>query len=174
MRITHRRQSVTALLIISLCAAPLARLQAQERLVPSTNDRRVLDVALTPQGSLAGLILDGSGQPVAHQPVVAEPVAGQPHAVVSDAAGRFSIAGLRGGVYRVSAAGTSLACRCWTAGTAPPAAGEQVLLVADEEIQRGQRPIGDLLGGPVLLALIIAAAIAIPIAVHNSQKKDAS
>jgi hypothetical protein len=42
-----------------------------------------------------------------------------------------------------------------------------VLVVADSAVARGQRPIGEILCNPVLIGLLIAAAIAIPIAVHN-------
>jgi hypothetical protein len=47
-------------------------------------------------------------------------------------------------------------------------------MVAGEGVERGQRPFSDLLSGPLLIGLLIAAAVAIPIAIHNSQDDDAS
>lgn len=172
MRITHHSRSVVVVLIIGLCTSPLARVAAQDRglVRPLAGQRtRVLDVALSPHGTLSGQIVDSAGLPLANQPILAARVNEQPLEVTSNEQGRFSIVGMRGGLYQLSAGGAAVACRCWLAGTAPPAAGTQVLLVAEEDIQRGQRPIADLIAGPVLIGLIIAAAIAIPIAVHNSQ-----
>jgi hypothetical protein len=73
----------------------------------------------------------------------------------------------------LAAGGSVHLCRCWAAGTAPPAAQGEVLLVPIGLVERGQRPIGEILANPILIGLIIAAAIALPIAVHNS-KDDAS
>jgi hypothetical protein len=90
----------------------------------------------------------------------------------TDAEGHFQFTGVRAGVVRLGNDEAGLAVRCWTHGTAPPSAIKSVLLSPNEEILRGQRPIADFLSGPVLIGLIIAAAIAIPIAIHNS--KDAA
>ena len=50
-----------------------------------------------------------------------------------------------------------------------PQLQSRYLLSPNQQIQRGQRPIADFLSGPVLIGLVIAAAIAIPIAIHNSK-----
>ena len=80
---------------------------------------------------------------------------------------------MNAGLCRIEYGGSVLACRCWSPRTAPPAATNELLLITGDPVERGQRCIGDLFSGPVLIGLIIAAAVVIPIAVHNSQK-DAS
>ena len=52
-------------------------------------------------------------------------------------------------------------------GTAPPAANDRLLLVTESNVTRGQQPINRLVD-PLLLGVIIAGAVAIPIAVRNS------
>jgi hypothetical protein len=130
----------------------------------------VRDVALDAQGRIAGQILDAQGQPRARQIITVQRQGAQPVQTRTDAQGRFVLGDLSGGVYQIATSDASVVCRCWTANSAPPAATHELLLVAGEKVQRGQYPITDLLtSGPVLIGLVIAAAIAIPIAVHNSQ-----
>jgi len=46
----------------------------------------------------------------------------------------------------------------------------QLLVVSDSSVERGQRPIGELFcSPPFLIGALIVAAIVIPIAVHNAQ-----
>jgi hypothetical protein len=93
----------------------------------------------------------------------------------SDVDGQFLIAGVPAGVYQVATSNAAVPCRCWAEGTAPPAAVERLLLVEEETIVRGQRPFRELIfSPPVILATLIIAAIAIPVAIHNSQDDDAS
>ena len=58
--------------------------------------------------------------------------------------------------------------------TAPPAASQSLLLVKDGETIRGQQPIANLFTSPLVIGLVLAAAIAIPIAVNNSSKSNSS
>jgi hypothetical protein len=88
---------------------------------------------------------------------------------ITDARGRFWFGGLRGGIYRVVAGGRSLLVRAWAAETAPPAAGKVALLVVGPEVVRGQMPLEEFFASDaVVIAGMVAAMIAIPIAVHNS------
>jgi hypothetical protein len=130
------------------------------------------DVALGLGGRMRGQVLDAQGQPLATCRVTVK-LAGQTVTeTISDDHGRFEVRGLHGGVYHVSAADSVNVCRCWVAGTAPPAALNQLLLVAGS-VERGQKPIGHILfSGPLLFGVITAAAIAIPLSVRN--KKPAS
>ena len=130
----------------------------------------ISDVELVVGGVLVGQVVDATGQPLVGQAIVARQSGRESISARSDHEGRFRLNGLNAGLCRIEYGETLLACRCWIPNTAPPAATRELLLTAGESIERGQRPIADLLCGPVLIGLIIAAAIAIPIAVHNSQK----
>ena len=154
----------------------LAATPDQARPAPTTPSRLLVDVALDASGRLSGQIVDSSGKPRATHAVSVQSVAGdRPMRAVSDREGRFVLEGVSGGVYRVTSNEASAICRCWKYGTAPPAATQQLLLVASNSVERGQKPIGELLcSTPVLVGLIIAAAIAIPVSVHNANKDEPS
>jgi hypothetical protein len=84
--------------------------------------------------------------------------------------GRFAVGDLQAGTYRLETSEGVCICRLWTSAAAPPAAAPSLLIVNDASVTRGQRPIRDLFhADPVLMATVVAAAIAIPIAVHKSR-----
>jgi hypothetical protein len=130
---------------------------------------RVIDIALGTGGELRGRVLDVQGRPaVASRIVVLQD--GQLVATVSSGArGAFQTLSLHGGLFQVAVGNHVYVCRGWAAGTAPPAAVDQLLVVPSGVVERGQRPISDLFADPLLIGLIVAAAIAIPIAVNNSK-----
>lgn len=129
------------------------------------------DVKLDAAGRLAGQVLDLAGQPQVNQKLVllrdGKPVS----ECRTDAAGKFHFERLGGGLYQIGLDKAAVACRVWAERTAPPAAKPQVLLVTGDELARGQQPFSELFTNPCFCALIIAAAIAIPIAIHNSQSE---
>ena len=115
----------------------------------------------------------------------------------STAEGRIDLKQLTGGLYRVDYGTQAALVRLWTASAAPPCAATELMLVKSVNIQRGQcgcddgacdggcdvcsdevvygdgcegpNAFGGILGNePIMIGLLIAAAIAIPIAVHNS------
>ncbi|MHB8863510.1 MAG: carboxypeptidase-like regulatory domain-containing protein [Pirellulaceae bacterium] len=163
---------------MALCLAmlngtlPLSHLCGGEPSAPATRAKsaRVVDVALGTGGELRGRVLDVQGRPAiaSHIAVLQE---GQPIATVaSDRQGAFLLRGLHGGLFHVTSGNHLYICRGWAPGTAPPAASDQLLVVEGGVVERGQRPISDLfLSDPVMIGLIVAAAIAIPIAVSNSK-----
>jgi hypothetical protein len=129
----------------------------------------IVDVALNGRGRLAGQLVDASGAALPGQTVAIQPVSGgEPFMTTSDANGRFALEAVRGGTYQVRTANAVVVCRCWTPGAAPPGASDQVLLVSGNTVQRGQYPAGEMLT-PMIIGALIAAAIAIPILIHNSQ-----
>ena len=134
----------------------------------------VRDVELGADGTLIGQVVDAQGNPIAGEAVSLM----QGGRVVVNAktseAGYYTIQGLRGGLYHVSTKDSGQVCRLWTHKTAPPAAITQLLLVDGKQIQRGQRPIGDIITNPLLVGLVIAAAVAIPLAVANADDDDPS
>jgi hypothetical protein len=136
----------------------------------SRSTPQIHDVALGSGGRLVGQFVDGQGQPRANQTVMVVRPSGQQWQTQTDASGRFVLEGMSGGLYQIATTDAVIACRCWSDNAAPPASIREVLIVSGDGIQRGQRPLADFLfSGPFLIALVIAAAIAIPIAVHNSQ-----
>ena len=153
---------------------PVSQIQALEspaRQRPSVSRSQAVyvnDIALGKGGQLSGYVLDRQGQPAeAFRLKVVQ--SGRPDVeVVTDKQGRFQVDGMRGGPFQVRAGENTYLCRGWVHGTAPPKARNQLLVVAGGAVERGQRPIGELVD-PVMLGLIVAAAIAIPIAVSNSK-----
>lgn len=144
---------------------------AQSRLTPRETFRPVTrDVSLGAAGELRGTLVDKNGVPLANRVVVAVGADKSSLQSISDAEGHFRFPGAKPGLYGVASESSYQACRCWAAHTAPPVAASELMLVEGNQTLRGQQPIGELLCGPVLIGLIIAAAIIIPIAVHNSQK----
>lgn len=133
------------------------------------------DVALGPGGQLRGQVIDAGGNPLAGQSIAISRAGQIVGHAVTDEGGRFTVAGLRGGLYHISTANGAGVYRLWTASAAPPVASEVLVLVAGENILRGQEPggLGDFLLSPqgFILAGIIAAAIAIPIAIHNARNE---
>ena len=134
------------------------------------------DVALHQGNLLIGQVVDAQGvsQPMAtvtltnHKSEVAE--------VQTDAEGKFSVAGLQGGVYRIASNGQQGIYRVWAPNTAPPAAQQGVTMVVGQDVVRGQ--YGNTPGPftsiaqwcadhPIMTAAVIGAAIAIPVAVAD-------
>jgi hypothetical protein len=134
---------------------------------PPTVVTRDIDLGRSQQ--LRGQLVNRDGKPLANQRVVAIQGDRTPMQTMTDRSGRFVFVGLKAGLYQVQAEHGLAMCRCWSDSTAPPAAVNELLLVSDAQAVRGQRPFAEILSGPILIGLIIAAAIAIPIAIHESQ-----
>jgi hypothetical protein len=134
------------------------------------------DVALGDGGVLVGQVVDAQGvaSPMAkvtladHHQEIAQ--------VRTDEQGKFSVPGLRGGVYQISSQGQDSMYRLWAANTAPPVAQQGVILVVGNDVVRGQYgttpgPFGSMAqwiaDHPLITASVIGAAIAIPIALSN-------
>ncbi len=133
------------------------------------HQRLSCDVQLAAGGKLVGQLVDEHGQVLPQQPVLVRQAGHFLAPVITDDQGRFQVLGVRGGTLELISGRTVQVCRAWTPGTAPPSANGQLLLVSSDPLARGQRPMGELFQDPLLIGLIIAAAIAIPIAVHNSK-----
>ncbi|MEX0820346.1 MAG: carboxypeptidase-like regulatory domain-containing protein [Pirellulaceae bacterium] len=156
-------QSLRTLVVTLACAGFLAG-QTVQAASPI-----IRDVALQPGGVLNGQVLDE--QAVAQgQAKIAVVHKGKPLTVTeTDAAGRFVLAGLEPGVYELHLAQGGGAYRVWAPRTAPPAAEQGVLLVQDSRVvlNQGGGHFG-WLANPWVLAGIVAAAIAIPLALSDS------
>jgi hypothetical protein len=143
----------------------------------------VLDVVLSDSGALRGKVYNAQGQPLNHVEVLVVASRGEAVRSRTNEQGEFALDGLRGGVYHVAAGHGMQTVRAWSNGTAPPAAERQVLIVSDPRVVLGQYEPGTLghffqeakytLSNPLIVAGIIAAAVAIPVAIHNSGNDDA-
>lgn len=133
--------------------------------------QEAVDVALREGGVLLGQVVDPQGAAIGDAKVAL--VDGQNELAVAKTRGDgyFAFSGLRGGVYQVAAANGQGVYRVWAPGTAPPSAEQGALVVAGGQTVRGQA--GGLmmfLSNPWVIAGIVATAVAVPVAVHNSSK----
>ena len=130
---------------------------------------QIRDVALAADGSMRGRVvsLEGIGQGEAV--VVASQAGREVARTTTDKTGYFSLAVSRGGVYEVQAGSQVSLFRLWAARTAPPTASDAALIVVGEDVLRAQlMPLKYWLVNRYFMAAVAAAAIGIPIAVHNA------
>ena len=133
----------------------------------------VRDIALRDGGLLLGQVVDAAGSPQVNTKVAIARQSGIVATLTTNGDGRFEVPGLNGGVYQIITAHSSGAYRIWSARTAPPTAEQEVLLVAGEDVVRGQGPPGApggalrWLGNPWVLGGIVATAIIVPLALDK-------
>jgi hypothetical protein len=132
---------------------------------PPSTAPTVVDVALTDGGVLHGQLIDLRGGAAAGVPVSVKAQNKDVARTVTVKDGSFAVPGLRGGVYQVSAAQGQGVYRLWTAKAAPPSAQKNAIVFTG---MFGGAP-KMLLANPVIVAGVVATAIAVPIAVVNSQ-----
>ncbi|QDS89226.1 hypothetical protein EC9_34230 [Rosistilla ulvae] len=153
---------------------PIATLAAQQppAAIAAAPEVHTIPVLLAGNRTLQGTSVTRDGKPAAGKTVVL----GQQGKVVAKTAadenGRFQFTIDKPGDYQIATADAAAFLTCHTAATAPAKAVKQILVSQDAMIARGQQPISALLH-PLLIGLVIAAAIVIPIAVSNN-KDDAS
>jgi len=128
------------------------------------------DVQLRQGGMLWGQVIDSNGNPLPGTAVLLRHRDRDAATTMTDQSGYFLSGGLRGGTYEIIAGEARGMFRLWTPNTAPPTARPGALLVAGGEGVRGQcGPIAYWLGNPWVVAGIVAAAVAIPVAIHNNR-----
>ena len=134
------------------------------------------DVALRPGGMLLGQAVDFQGCPLAGVEVVLCMTGCRVAVARADDSGYFLVRGLRGGVYEIAAGPAFGVFRLWATDTAPPTAQAGALVAATSQGIRandpvGKSPISYWLDKPVVVAGVVAAAVAIPLAVHSNREK---
>ena len=133
----------------------------------------VRDVALQDGGRLTGQVLDAAGAPVAATQVAVVDQGGAAATALTGEDGRFAVSGLKAGVYQVATAKGVTVCRLWAPRTAPPSAQGDALVVNGDTVVRGGMGgcggggVIGFLSNPWVLAGIVAAAIAIPLALDD-------
>ncbi|MFH1919240.1 MAG: carboxypeptidase-like regulatory domain-containing protein [Planctomycetota bacterium] len=131
----------------------------------------VADVRLHDGGTLRGQLVNAQGRPLAQSLLSIRQADREIATAVSDQSGHFQVTGLRGGMYQIVAGEATGAYRLWAPRTAPPSAQPGVLVVVGGQQVLGQgNRILCLLRNPWVVAGIVAAAIAIPIAIHNADR----
>lgn len=131
----------------------------------------ILDVALRDGGVLVGQVVNEQGAAEVGVPVSIRSQDRELAIARTGKEGYFAFKGLRGGVYQLVADRGHGVYRVWSPGTAPPAAQEGALLVNSDQVVRGQAAgpgFRTFITNPLVIAGIVAAAVAIPVAIHNS------
>jgi hypothetical protein len=139
----------------------------------------ISDIALGNGGVLAGQVVDPQGVPSVKSRVSLQDVQNREiAATVTDPQGYFSFAGVRGGVYQIVTPQGRGVYRLWPAGMAPPGAQRGALIVNGGDMVRGAPPPGGgmkfWLTNPIVVGGAVATAIAVPVAIHNSNRSPAS
>jgi len=163
-------------LLVSLAVAGFCLPQCVFAAGP-TPDRQTpgaIDVTLGQGGMLVGQVVDTQAKPLEKVTVSVRSQGQEVARALTDVRGYFAVRGLRGGIYEVTAAEGHGIYRVWMPGTAPPASQQGVLLIAGQDMVRGQMDCCDSmccwLSSPWVVGAIVATAVAVPIAVHNSKR----
>ncbi len=174
------RRVLVSLAVVGVCL-PNAVLAAG---VGADGTPAAVDVALTGGGVLLGKVIDPQGAAVAKVPVSLREQDREIATAVTDDQGYFTVGNLRGGVYQIVAAEGHGTYRLWAPGTAPPTAQQGALVMAGQNLVRGQcytggcAPCGGALGfwlcNPWVIAGIVATAVTVPVVIHNTKDGPAS
>lgn len=152
---------------VAFADGPTKKLQPSPALQPA----RVPDVSLGSEGFFCGKVVNAQGRPIAKAEITLCQSNKVIAKVVTHEQGDFYVTGITPGVYQlVVSPDRVVTVRVWDGRTAPPVARPELLVVLADQTVRGQRRIGELLPleNTVIVAGMVAAAIAIPIAVANS------
>ena len=155
---------------------------------------RIPDVRLNSDGLFVAQLVSNTGQPLSSRQLKISSREKLLTAVTTSPSGRVAVRGLNGGVFQIDYADQSTIFRLWTANAAPPNAASELMIVQNRPVARAQcdcevpcdggcdvgvvapdgpNPFSGILGQePIMIGLLVAAAIAIPIAVHNSGDSD--
>ena len=162
-------ESMFRTLVTGLCCTAILSGQLAQAASPgpvfSTNSR-VADVALAAGGIRRGQVLDAQGVPQSQIKVAVGQTNQQPTYVSTDESGHFAVHGLTAGVYQVQTSRGSGVYRVWAPRTAPPSAQAGVLVINHDQVVRGFGG-AHMLANPWVMGLVVAAAIAIPLAIDS-------
>ncbi len=140
---------------------------------PSANRTVTVDVSLSADGMLPGQAVNSEGKPVPLTPVSIRQDDREIATTRTDRNGHFTLSGLQGGTYQLVVGQASVTYRLWRAKMAPPSATQAVLIVVDGRQVLAQQLSWGWLRNPWIVAGLVAAAVAIPVAIHNSQNDSA-
>lgn len=130
---------------------------------------RIDDVKLHKNGSLYGVVLTSALKPASNSFVTIQQGKKVLARTKTNEKGGFGFAGLNSGVYQLVSPEGYQTVRVWNGKVAPPSASPQAVLVNDTvRAQMGMQGLKVFLSNPFVIAGIIATAVAIPVAIHNS------
>ena len=154
----------------AVVAAPIEKSQLIDRSGQIAQQPVAIDVALHEGGVLVGQIVDEQGASANGSLVSIQQNGQQLAETTTDTDGRFVVRGLQGGVYQITTAQGGGLYRFWATNTAPPSAQPGVLVVNGEGVVRGQfgGMLLSFLSNPWVIASLVAAAIAIPLALDDN------
>ena len=143
--------------------------------LPSGKMPGVIDVGLLDGGLLVGQVVDAQGAVLKNVSVSVRRQGQEVAKAQTDDRGYFAVRGLRTGMYQIVAAKGHGIYRLWAPGKAPPSAHKGVLVVAGRDMVRGQGPLAATLGGiglssPLVIGAVVAASVAVPVAIRNSER----
>jgi hypothetical protein len=134
---------------------------------PSPEPPAVVDIAMADGGVLHGQVVDLQGGSTTGIPVTVRTQNQELVRTTTAKDGRFTVQGLRGGVYQVAAGEGQGVYRLWTAKAAPPSA-QQNAIVYTQAGGMGGGGLKMLLANPIVIAGVVATAVAVPVALANS------
>ncbi len=150
------------------------RLLAADNLDSPVPIKRTIDSVVLHDGQLRGALVDEAGQGVPDAPVLIGQDGKLLKELRTDQDGRFHFDVPQPGLFQVVSHGSAAAYRTFPAEQAPAGAKQGVIHQVDPQVARGGSPTGlfSCLANPIFLALLIGAAIAIPLALDDDDDDD--
>ncbi len=161
---------------LTLAQLTLAQLTlAHSAAMASDPSPTTIDVMLRDGGLLLGQVVDAQGQPQPFVPVSLYAKDRLLATAQTDAQGRYTLTGLRGGIYRLVSAGGHGTYRLWNPGAGPPTCRGAALLIVGNALRGnlglpGAGALHFWLSDPYVVAGLIGAGVAVPIIIHNNQR----
>ncbi len=175
----RKQKHVVAMMLISALTVPPNALSAASgpkqavKAKPKFQTRsglEVVDIALTKDGCLGGGVVSPQGKPVEKSQISLRQQGKTIAKLASGKQGGFSFSKVRSGTYELETRAGICRCRIWTNRAAPPSAVPAVMIVDGKTLVRGQHSMSEFFtSDPLLLGSIVAAAIIIPIAIHEAR-----
>lgn len=107
---------------------------------PAKSSAAVLDLELGAGGSVSGEVFNAQREPVKNAVVSVRQGRNEVASTQSDESGRFTVKGLKPGVYHVVAGTGQGIYRVWSTKSAPPRSLSQIKIMSDRTIIRAQGP----------------------------------
>ena len=136
----NRLRRVTVWMVCAVLVAGNSLLAAEQKQKRAAGQIR--DIALQDGGRLQGVVINRQAVPLPGRRIPLYFGVTRVAEVVTDAAGRFEVQGLRNGLHGIGPESHATSVRFWDQQRAPKTAARQLVLVLDEVIVRGQ-PLDD-------------------------------